>query len=96
MRLQRLFAAVLLGLFSIMYSTASLAAQTKGEIPTWSVTAAAFTLTDVPELYNSYATAIPAMLNLFCSVPALRLVTPEEKKTEENVGLFYRKNSTCP
>lgn len=80
MRLQRLFAAVLLGLFSIMYSTASLAAQTKGEIPTWSVTAAAFTLTDVPKLYNSYATAIPAMLNLFCSVPALRLVTPEEKK----------------
>lgn len=80
MRLQRLFAAVLLGLFSTIYGTASAAAQTKGDIPTWSVTAATFTLTDVPELYSSYATAIPAMLNLFCSVPALRLVTPEEKK----------------
>ena len=46
------------------------AAQTKGEIPTWSITASKFTLTDVPELYASYSTALPAMLNLFCAVPA--------------------------
>jgi len=58
-------------------------AQTKGEIPTWSITASKFTLTDVPELYASYSTALPAMLNLFCAVPASRLVTPEEKRARQ-------------
>ena len=57
-----------------------ISAQTKEEVPVWSITAAKFTLTDVPELYASYSTALPAMLNLFCSIPANRLVTPEEKK----------------
>ena len=67
------------------------AAQTKGEIPTWSITASKFTLTDVPELYASYATALPAMLNLFCAVPASRLVTPEEKKARQLIDYAAKK-----
>ena len=55
-------------------------AQAKNETPVWSITAAKFTLTDVPELYASYAETVPAMFNLFCAVPASRLVPPEEKK----------------
>lgn len=67
------------------------AAQTKGEIPTWSITAAKFTLTDVPELYTSYSTALPAMLNLFCAVPASRLVTPEEKRARQLIDYAAKK-----
>jgi len=66
-------------------------AQTKGEIPTWSITASKFTLTDVPELYASYSTALPAMLNLFCAVPASRLVTPEEKRARQLIDYAAKK-----
>ena len=66
-------------------------AQTKGEIPTWSITASKFTLTDVPELYASYSTALPAMLNLFCAVPASRLVTPEEKRARQLIDHAAKK-----
>lgn len=66
-------------------------AQTKGETPTWSITASKFTLTDVPELYASYSTALPAMLNLFCAVPASRLVTPEEKRARQLIDYAAKK-----
>ena len=66
-------------------------AQTKGETPTWSITASKFTLTDVPELYASYSTALPAMLNLFCAVPASRLVTPEEKRARQLIDHAAKK-----
>ena len=66
-------------------------AQTKGELPTWSITASKFTLTDVPELYASYSTALPAMLNLFCAVPASRLVTPEEKRARQLIDYAAKK-----
>lgn len=66
-------------------------AQTKGELPTWSITASKFTLTDVPELYTSYSTALPAMLNLFCAVPASRLVTPEEKRARQLIDYTAKK-----
>lgn len=66
-------------------------AQTKGELPTWSITASKFTLTDVPELYTSYSTALPAMLNLFCAVPASRLVTPEEKRARQLIDYAAKK-----
>ena len=78
MKIKRLGAAL------IMIAAAFCAvAQTKGDVPVWSITASKFTLTDVPELYTSYATALPAMLNLFCSIPATRLVTPQEKKARQ-------------
>ena len=67
------------------------AAQTKGEIPTWSITASKFTLTDVPELYASYSTALPTMLNLFCAVPTSRVVTPEEKKARQLIDYAAKK-----
>ena len=67
------------------------AAQAKDEIPTWSITAAKFALTDVPELYASYATALPAMLNLFCTMPASRLVTPEEKRARQLIDYAAKK-----
>ena len=66
-------------------------AQTNGEIPTWSITASKFTLTDVPELYASYSTALPTMLNLFCAVPTSRVVTPEEKKARELIDYAAKK-----
>ena len=66
-------------------------AQAKDEIPTWSITAAKFALTDVPELYASYATALPAMLNLFCTMPASRLVTPEEKRARQLIDYAAKK-----
>ena len=75
MKMKRLYAALIAMIIALC-----VAAQTKEDIPTWSITASKFTLTDVPELYASYATALPAMLNLFCAVPASRLVTPQEKK----------------
>jgi len=78
MKVKRLCAAVI-----AIITALCAAAQTKEEVPVWSITAAKFTLTDVPELYASYATALPTMLNLFCAVPASRLVTPEEKKARQ-------------
>ena len=69
------------------------AAQTKDEALPWTITAAKFTLTDVPELYASYSTALPAMLNLFCSVPASRLVTPGEKKARQLIDLAAKKRA---
>ena len=74
-----------------MVTTLYGAAQTKGEIPTWSITASKFTLTDVPELYASYSTALPAMLNLFCAVPANRLITPQEKKARQLIDYAAKK-----
>jgi len=68
----------LISFFLILVAVCS--AQTKNKTPTWSITATKFTLKGVPDLYASYATELPAMLNLFCAVPADRLVTPEETK----------------
>ena len=76
MKIKPPIAAALLLFLPFFYSTA----QTTEEAPVWSITAAKFTLDNVPELYASYANAIPAMLNFFCAVPATRLVPPEEKK----------------
>ena len=78
MKIKRLCAALI-----AIVTTLCVAAQTKEDAPAWSITAAKFTLIDVPELYASYATALPAMINLFCSVPAIRLVTPQEKKARQ-------------
>ena len=86
MKMKRLCAA-LLAMITALY----VAAQTKEDIPTWSITSSKFTLTDVPELYASYATALPAMLNLFCGVPATRLVTPEEKKARQLLDYAAKK-----
>lgn len=86
MKMKRLCAA-LLAMITALY----VAAQTKEDIPTWSITSSKFTLTDVPELYASYATALPAMLNLFCGVPANRLVTPEEKKARQLLDYAAKK-----
>ena len=79
MKIKRPIAAAMLLSLALSYGIA----QTKDEIPAWSITASKFTLTDVPELYASYADAIPAMLNFFCAVPATRLVPPEEKKARQ-------------
>lgn len=86
MKVKRLCVA-LVAMVTALYG----AAQTKGEIPTWSITASKFTLTDVPELYASYATALPAMLNLFCAVPASRLITPQEKKARQLLDYAAKK-----
>lgn len=91
MRIRQLAASAVIGLLSVAYGAGYAAAQTKKDIPAWSITAAQFTLTDVPELYSSYATALPSMLNLFCSVPAIRLVTPEEKKARQLLGYSAEK-----
>ena len=79
MKIKRPVAAAMLLSLALSYGIA----QTKDELPAWSITASKFTLTDVPELYTSYADAIPAMLNFFCAVPATRLVPPEEKKARQ-------------
>lgn len=79
-----------IGLIAIVTALCG-AAQAKDEIPTWSITAAKFALTDVPELYASYATALPAMLNLFCTMPASRLVTPEEKRARQLIDYAAKK-----
>ena len=73
------FCAALIAMITALCVTA----QTKEKLPVWSITAAKFTLTDVPELYASYSTTLPAMLNLFCAVPASKLVTPQEKKARQ-------------
>lgn len=86
MKMKRLCAALI-----TMITALYVAAQTKEMVPTWSITAAKFTLTDVPELYTSYSTALPAMLNLFCSVPARRLVTPEEKRARKLIDYAAKK-----
>ena len=52
----------------------------KKEEPAWVISAARFTLNDVPEQYASYASAVPEMLNLFCSVPVERMVSGDEKR----------------
>ncbi|UTC43943.1 PEGA domain-containing protein [Treponema sp. OMZ 857] len=86
MKIKRLFVALIAAVTALCGI-----AQTKGEIPTWSITASKFTLTDVPELYASYSTALPAMLNLFCAVPASRLVTPEEKRARQLIDYAAKK-----
>ena len=87
MNIRRLAAALLFAGAAAFCS----AAETKVDAPVWSVTATKFKLTDVPELYASYATALPAMLNLFCTVPANRLVTPEEKKARRLLDYSAKK-----
>ena len=86
MKIKRLCVALIV-MVTALYGIA----QTKDELPTWSITASKFTLTDVPELYASYSTALPAMLNLFCAVPASRLVTPEEKRARQLVDYAAKK-----
>ena len=86
MKMKRLCAALI-----TMITALYVAAQTKEDVPVWSITAAKFTLTDVPELYASYSTEVPAMLNLFCAMPARRLVTPEEKKARKLIDYAAKK-----
>ena len=88
MKIKRLCAA-LIAMLTAFYT----AAQTKDAALPWTITAAKFTITDVPALYASYSTALPAMLNLFCSVPASRLVTPEEKKARQLIDLAAKKRA---
>ena len=88
MKIKRLCVA-LIAILTAFYT----AAQTKDAALPWTITAAKFTLTDVPALYASYSTALPAMLNLFCSVPASRLVTPEEKKARQLIDLAAKKRA---
>ena len=88
MKIKRLCVA-LIAMLTAFYT----AAQTKDAALPWTITAAKFTLTDVPALYASYSTALPAMLNLFCSVPASRLVTPEEKKARQLIDLAAKKRA---
>ena len=88
MKIKRLCVA-LIAMLTAFYT----AAQTKDTALPWTITAAKFTLTDVPALYASYSTALPAMLNLFCSVPASRLVTPEEKKARQLIDLAAKKRA---
>lgn len=87
MIIKKMFAAVLFA--SIVWVSV---AETNKE-PEWAITAAKFTLTDVPDLYASYAEALPSMLNLFCAEPASRLVTPEEKKARKLMELAAKKLS---
>ena len=87
MSVKRISVALLFLILAVFYC----AAQTDKDIPAWSITAAKFTLVDVPELYSSYSTALPAMLNLFCSVPAARLVAPEEKKARRMLEYSEKK-----
>jgi len=88
MKIKRLCVA-LIAMLTAFYT----AAQTKDAALPWTITAAKFTITDVPALYASYSTALPAMLNLFCSVPASRLVTPEEKKARQLIDLAAKKRA---
>ena len=88
MKIKRLCVA-LIAMLTAFYT----AAQTKDTALPWTITAAKFTLTDVPALYASYSIALPAMLNLFCSVPASRLVTPEEKKARQLIDLAAKKRA---
>ncbi|MGP1576059.1 MAG: PEGA domain-containing protein [Treponema sp.] len=46
----------------------------------WLISAAEFTLLDVPEVYTSYAASVPEMLNIFCSGPVQRHISTEERK----------------
>ncbi|MEL3905786.1 MAG: PEGA domain-containing protein [Treponema sp.] len=85
MNVKKLLAAALFASAAFVY-----AAEAKEE-PVWTITAAKFTLTDVPDLYASYAEAVPGMLNLFCTEQARRLVAPEEKKARKLMELGAKK-----
>lgn len=63
----------------------------KKEEPAWVISAARFTLNDVPEQYTSYASAVPEMLNLLCSVPVERMVSGDEKKARKLMDIARKK-----
>lgn len=88
MKLKRL-SAVLLFMMPALLGIA----ETKEDSAPWQVVATKFTLNRVPALYESYAAALPAMLNLFCDVPASRLVTIQEKKMRRLVDDSAKKLS---
>ncbi|MGP1455125.1 MAG: PEGA domain-containing protein [Treponema sp.] len=60
--------------------------------PTWLLAAAPFSLINVPDIYASYASGVPAMLSTFCTAPSMRrLVSADEKKTQYTTEMARKK-----
>ena len=78
-------------LFTSLFCLLAGSAEEKNE-PTWVLTAAPFSLINVPDLYASYARGVPAMLSTFCTAPSMRrLVSADEKKNQYTAEMTRKK-----